>query len=78
MKKLLKVAGVALVMVIIIRLSFLAGVDYGVEVAGDVYCGELIDTIATLEVNEQSKEFTFNGDEYGEYEGVKYVIVRTK
>lgn len=59
-------------------IAFGSGVRYGVKETGKIYCEGLSASIGTLDIGEQSTEYTLYGEEFGEYNGIKYVITRTK
>ena len=59
-------------------LIFIFGVRIGVKGAGDIYCEGLKESIGHLNVGEVSTEYTLYGEEFGEFNGVKYVITRTE
>ena len=67
-----------LVVAILLGLGFFIGVHYGVQETSKIYCDGLGASIGQLDIGEQSTEFALNGPNYGEYDGVKFVVTRTK
>ena len=62
--------------------AFISGARYGAEEVGKIYGEALCTSIGSLDVGEQSTEYTLctdeDGEEYSKYNGIKYVVIRTK
>lgn len=79
MKKIIVGTIIGLVIAVI---AFISGACYGGIEAGKIYGEALCTSIGSLDVGEQSTEYTLcddeDGEEYSEYNGIKFVVIRTK
>lgn len=78
MKKLLNIIGGIIIGLILFGFGFISGVPYGVEGTSKIACMGLTATMSELDVNETSAELTLSGENYGECDGMQFVITRTK
>lgn len=78
MKKLLNIIGGIIIAAILVGFGFISGVVYGVEGTSKIACEGLTATMSELDIDETSPELTLSGKNYGECEGMQFVITRTK
>lgn len=78
MKRFLQIVGAVSGIAAIVGIGFMAGVAYGVEETSKIACEGICATMRELDVNETSDELILDGYRYGECEGMRYVMTRTK
>lgn len=78
MRTFLQVISGIIIGAVIAGISFVAGVAYGVEETSKIACEGICAVMSELDIDETSDELILGGYRYGECEGMRYVMTRTK